>query len=271
MPISAFGPVSRILLLTMVGLVLIFLTAPILILASVSFSPTPYIEFPPSGFSLRWYQSYLTTHEWQQSTWISFQVATLSALLATVLGVIAAYGLRRSRSRLAAFIQPMLVAPMIIPVITLAVGMFYFFAQLGLVNTLTGLTIAHAVTGIPIVIVTVGARLQQVDLTLENAAQSLGASRTRLFFTITLPIVKDSIFTAALLAFVHSLDEVVIALFLTAGDTTTLPRRFFSSLRDYVDPTIAAVSMILIVISAVCLTTAEGLRARTRKNTVTSV
>ncbi|WP_454651219.1 ABC transporter permease [Bradyrhizobium liaoningense] len=261
---GAVGGFGRLWLHIFVGLVLFFLASPIVILICGSFTATSYIEFPPTSFSLRWYQQYLATAEWRSATLVSFQAAILSAALATTLGTFASYSIHRMKGAAAKFVQGCLIAPMIVPVITLAIGIFYLFAYLDLVNTLTGLVLAHAVTAIPLVVVTVGAAFKQFDPNLENAARSLGASWPFAFATVTLPGVKGGVIAAALLALVHSLDEVVIALFITAGDTATLPRRFFSMLRDYVDPTIAAVSCLLILVSALCMLLSEVFRSNTQ-------
>lgn len=257
--------ISDVVLYAFVGCVLFFLAAPILLLVTTSFSAETYIEFPPTSFSLKWYEAYFTRPEWHSATWMSLKAAVLSSILSTVLGVLAAYGLRRLTGRTAKVIQAMLIAPMVVPVITMAIGIFYLFAKLNLVNTLFGLVLAHAVISIPLVVITVGAAMQQFDMALESAAMSLGASRARAFLTVTLPTIKGSVMAGLLLAFVMSLDEVVIALFITAGDVATLPRKFFTSLRDFVDPTIAAISCLLILVSAICMVLAQIFRSRTAR------
>jgi len=176
------------------------------------------------------------------ATWVSFKVATLTTLLATPLGIAAAYGLHVSKVRFARVLTLALISPLIIPIIILGVGVFYLYVKLDMVNTITGLVLAHTILAIPFVVVTVSSGLQQYDLNQERAARSLGASRLTAFRTVTLPQIKGSIVAGSLFAFITSLDEVVIALFISGGQNTTLTRRMFTGLRDEIDPTIAAIS-----------------------------
>jgi putative spermidine/putrescine transport system permease protein len=147
--------------------------------------------------------------------------------------------------------QFLIMLPLVAPGVIMAIGMFYLFARLGLLNTVTGLVMAHTALAIPFVTVTVLAGLQGVDGDLRRAASTLGASPRQAVFLVVLPQIRASITAGAIFAFVSSLDEVVVSLFISGGETATLTRRMFSSLRDQVDPTIAAVSTLLIVISLV--------------------
>ncbi|MDF1587333.1 ABC transporter permease [Marinimicrococcus flavescens] len=258
-----FVPHSRRLwLYAFAALVLVFLVAPVFIVIPMSFSGAQFLTFPPESFSLRWYRNYLESPEWLAATWISLKAAVLTTLVATPLGIAAAYGLNASRTRLATMAQVALVTPLLIPVIILGVGVFYLYVQIGLVNTLLGLVLAHSILAIPFVMVTVTAGLRQFDLNQERVARSLGATRLRAFMTVTLPQLRNSIVAGGLFAFITSLDEVVIALFISSGPQSTLTRRMFSGLRDQVDPTIAAVSSLLIVLSVALLGTAQLLQRR---------
>jgi putative spermidine/putrescine transport system permease protein len=143
----------------------------------------------------------------------------------------------------------MLMTPMIVPVILIAIGTFYVFGKLGLVNSILGLVLAHTVLSVPIVMIIITAALRTYDLNQERVAQSLGSTRLRAFFEITLPQLKFSILTAALLAFLTSFDEVIISIFLSGGGNSTLTKQMFSALRDYIDPTIAAISTLMILLS----------------------
>ncbi|WP_137388941.1 ABC transporter permease [Rhodoligotrophos defluvii] len=227
----------------------IFLLAPIAIVIPISFSPGEFLEFPPSEFSLRWYRTFFSSPEWMSATWVSLKAATLTVLLATPLGVAAAYGLHVSESRLAKSVRPLLIVPLIVPVIIIAIGVFYLYARLALINTLTGLVLAHSVLALPFVFVVVGAGFQRYDMAQELVARSLGASRLKAFLTVTLPQIRPSVISAALFAFITSFDEVVIALFVSRGPSSTLTRKMFTSLRDQVSPTIAAISTILILVT----------------------
>ncbi|WP_342639990.1 ABC transporter permease [Rhodoligotrophos ferricapiens] len=227
----------------------IFLLAPIAIVIPISFSPGEFLEFPPPELSLRWYRSFFSSAEWMSATWVSIKAAVLTVLVATPLGVAAAYGLHVSQSRLATTIRPLLLVPLIVPVIIVAIGVFYLYARLSLINTLTGLVLAHSVLALPFVFVVVSAGLQRYDMAQELVARSLGASRLKAFLTVTLPQIRQSVISGALFAFVTSFDEVVIALFVSRGPSSTLTRKMFTSLRDQVSPTIAAISTLLILVT----------------------
>lgn len=242
-----------------------FLLFPIVIVVPMSFSPSEFLEFPPRELSLRWYRSFFSSTEWMSATVISFQVAVLTVLVATPLGVAAAYGLHVSQSRLTRLLRVTLIVPLIVPVIIVAIGVFYLYARLGLVNTITGLVLAHSVLAIPFVLIVVGAGFQGYDFNQELVARSLGASRLKAFMTVTLPQIRASIVSAALFAFITSFDEVVIALFVSRGPSSTLTRRMFTSLRDQVSPTIAAISSILILLTV--LVAALAFVAHSRRRT----
>jgi putative spermidine/putrescine transport system permease protein len=242
-------PLRRIWLYAFGTLALFFLVLPTLIVIPMSFTPTRVLNFPPSGFSLRWYQAYFSAQDWQEATKVSLVAATVTSLIATSIGTMTAYALHCTQVPLARLIRLLTVAPMIIPAILLAVGCFYVFAVFGLNKTLTGLIVAHTMLAIPLVVITVSAGFQSFDIRQEMVARSLGAQRWKAFATVTLPQIKLSILSAALFAFVVSLDEAVISLFVGGGDAPTLPRRMFTALRDEIEPTIAAVSTLLIAVS----------------------
>lgn len=265
-----FGPATetqithaqRLWLYLFGGLVMAFLVVPVLIVLPLSFSDSDYLEFPPRGYSLRWYQAYLTSPEWMEATWISVKVALMTMLAATPLGVAAAYGLQVAGGRWTRGMQVFLLSPLLVPVIIIAIGVFYLYAKLSLLNTLFGLVCAHTILAIPFVMVTVASGLKQYDMSQERAARSLGASRLRAFVEVTLPQIRPSVLSGALFAFITSLDEVVIALFISNGENSTLTRRMFASLRDQIEPTIAAISTLLIVVSVILLVGVQLLRGR---------
>lgn len=240
---------QRLWLYLLAALVLVFLVIPTLIVIPMSFSGSQYLEFPPTHWSLRWYEHYLSSPEWLQATATSLEVALCTTLLTTPTGVMAAYGLFTSKVRAARLIHLALITPMIVPVILIAIGAFYAYVKLHLLNTLTGLVLAHTMLATPLVLIIVSAGLKSYDMSQEMAARNLGASRLRAFMMVTLPQIRFSVITAALLAFLTSFDEVVVALFISGGDHTTLTRNMFLSLRDQIDPTIAAISTLIILVS----------------------
>lgn len=240
---------QRLWLYCLAVIIMCLLVIPTVIVIPMSFSDSQYLEFPPQTWSLRWYHEYLDTPRWMNATVTSFKVASLTMLVATPFGTMAAYGLFVSGSRLGKMVFFMLMTPMIVPVILIAIGTFYVFGKLGLVNSIFGLVLAHTVLSVPIVMIIVTAALRTYDLNQERVAQSLGSTRLRAFFEITLPQLKFSILTAALLAFLTSFDEVIISIFLSGGGNSTLTKQMFSALRDYIDPTIAAISTLMILLS----------------------
>lgn len=242
---------SRMLLGVAGIAVLLFLVLPIFIVVPMSFSASRFLAFPPPAWSLRWYLEYFGSAEWMLATAVSLQTATAVCLLATPIGVAAAYAIHTSKTRLSALVYPMLMMPLMIPHIIVAVGVFFLFARVGLNNTLTGLILAHSMLAIPFVLITTLSGLQGFDMNQERAAQSLGVNRLAAFLKVTAPQIKGSIVAGALFAFISSFDEVVVSLFLSGGPTSTLPKRMFVALRDEVDPTIAAISSLLIFASLV--------------------
>lgn len=247
----------RLWLYLYTALVIGFLVSPILLVIPMSFSGGDFLEFPPSSWSLRWYRAYLTSEEWWEATIVSARAALLTAIVAPPIGVLAAYALRVSRTTRGTAIRMLVLTPLIVPVILIAIGVFFLYVKLKLLNTTLGLVLAHTVLAVPFVMLTVGARLERFELAQEMVARSLGASRPVAFLRVTLPQIKTSVFVGALFAFITSFDEVVIGLFISNGPYQTLTKRMFASLRDQIDPTVAAISSILIVLSVVVLGTAQ--------------
>ena len=244
---------DRLWLYVVAAIIMLLLVIPTFIVIPMSFSDSQYLEFPPSNWSSRWYTEYLESSKWMRATVTSLQVGVLTMLLATPLGTMAAYALFVSGHRAARAIFVFLITPMIVPVILIAIGTFYAYGRVGLNNTITGLVLAHTVLAAPLVMIVITAALRTYDLNQERVARSLGATRLKAFFVITLPQIKFSIVIAALLSFLTSFDEVIIAIFVSGGLNATLTKHMFSALRDFIDPTIAAISTIMILISTVLL------------------
>jgi len=247
-------PHSRRLWRYAIALVVMFLlVVPSLVVIPMSFSASRYLEFPPSGYSLDWYRALFGSAEWLSAIRTSLTVAVLTVLLATPSGTLAAYVIIQARRRPATAMQGLLLVPMLVPIIMIGVGLFYLYVRLGLLNTVTGLVLAHSMLALPLVMVTVLAGFRTCDMNQEMVARSLGAPRPVAFVTVTLPQIRRSVLTAMLLAFLTSLDEVIIAIFIAGGDRSTITRLMFSSLRDEIDPVIAAISTCLILVSIVCV------------------
>ncbi len=236
---------------------MILLVTPTLIVVPMSFSDSQYLEFPPQNWSTRWYDFYFSSDEWMRATWTSLKAAFLTMLVATPVGVSAAYGLQASKVRFirAAFV--LMLTPMMVPVVLVAIGAFYAYVQLGILYTLTGLVVAHTVLALPLVVIVTGSALKQYDMSQEEAARSLGAPRWKAFLTVTLPQIRFAVVTSALLSFLTSFDEVVVAMFISGGENPTLTRNMFNALRDQIDPTIASISTIMILITTFMMVLAQ--------------
>jgi putative spermidine/putrescine transport system permease protein len=165
----------------------------------------------------------------------------------------AAYGLHVSRLRHANLLLMLLLTPMVVPVILIGIGVFYAYVKLKLVNSMLGLVLAHSMLAIPVVVLVVASALKSFDLDQELVARSLGASRIKAFWMVTLPQIKFSVVTGAVLAFLTSFDEIIVSLFVSGGDNSTLTRNMFNALRDQVDPTIAAISTLIVLATTVLL------------------
>ncbi|MCG5260641.1 ABC transporter permease [Cupriavidus gilardii] len=255
-------PASSLLLRLFCAGVLIYLLAPILSIIPLSFNAEPSFTYPLAGWSLRWYREFLGSQAWQLALKNSVIVAVGSTLAAGVLGTLAALGLSQRQCPLRAGLMAVLVAPMVVPVVITAVGFYAVFAQLGLLNSLAGLIVAHTALGAPFVVITVTATLSRFDNRLMWAAASLGARPLTAFRRVMLPAIAPGIAAGMVFAFVTSLDEVVIALFLAGPEQRTLPRQMWSGMRESISPTITAVASLLIVLSCASLAAAQWLQGR---------
>lgn len=248
--------VSKVLLRGFVALVLVWLMIPVIIIVPMSFSGSRFLAFPPPSWSLRWYEAYLANPLWMQATRVSLAVATASAILATVLGTAAAYALNTSNSRAMRAAQVVLFLPLVVPIVITAVGVFLVFAKVGLLASLPGLILADTMLALPYVITSVLVGLRKFDPVQEMVSRSLGMNRFRTFFVVVLPQIRASVVSGLLFAFIAALDETVVALFISGGEYQTLTKRMFTALRDEIDPTIAAISTLLTVISFLVVTIA---------------
>jgi len=239
----------RIALVMTCALVLLYLILPILIIAPMSFSAARYLSFPPPSLSLRWYQEYLGNAAWIQATRVTLTVALLTVLIATPLGVAAAYAISQSKLRIMRMIHLTLMLPLVVPIIITAVGIFFVYARIGLIATLSGLVLANVMLALPYVVTSVIAGLQSFDATQEMVARSLGMGRLRSFFVVTLPQIKASVVTGSIFAFISAMDETIVALFISGGQYQPLTKRMFTALRDEIDPTIAAISTLMTAVS----------------------
>lgn len=234
-----------------------FLLAPAMIVLPLAFTADQALTFPPPAYSTRWFEQYLNSPIWISATIRSFGVAFATALLATLLGGMAALALARSDSRWGKAIFGLMLAPMIVPRIVIAVGLFYLMAQIGLVASNIGLILGHTLLAIPFTFIAIGAVLKGYDWRLNQAAATLGAGRITVLRLITLPLLRGGIISAALFAFVTSFDELTIALFISGGLKSTLPKQMWDDMYLQLNPTLAAVSVVVLVIVTLLLLVAQ--------------
>jgi len=227
--------------------VILFLILPVFVIVPMSFSSAQYLTFPPPGFSTRWYEKFFGDEQWLESLRLSLTVGVLTTLLSLVLGGMAALGLSKSRFRGKAAVQNFLLLPMVMPTIIVAIAVYGFQSRIGLIGTTTGLVVAHTILASPFIVVTLLSALASIDPNLENAALSLGARPATAFFRVTLPVIKPSLLSGALFAFITSFGEIVVTLFISGVSAITLPKKMWDGVRTQIDPTISAISSILIV------------------------
>lgn len=297
LPIYA-SPLERVWYYTfrvICALIFLFLIAPILVVMPLSFNAEPFftftqkmLHFDPAGYSTRWYDLLLTFPDvptnvprdsawwrvvWDNAAWVnaaknSVIIGFFATIIATFLGTLAALGMSRPEMPYRKAIMAILISPMIVPVIIITLGLFFFYSSIE-VNKwgvpYLGVILAHATLGIPFVIITVTATLSGFDHSLTRAAASLGASPTRAFFKVIMPLITPGMISGALFAFVTSFDEVVVVLFVGKNDEQTIPRQMWNGIREQISPAILSVATILVIVSICLLATLELLRRRSER------
>ena len=255
--------------LVICGLILFYLIAPILVVIPLSFNAVPFfnftpemLSFDPAGYSTKWYQDFFSSLNWQGAVKNSFIIAIFATIISTTLGTVAALGLSRAEMPFKSLIMAILISPMIVPLIISAAGMYFFYTKIGLASTYLGVILAHATLGTPFVVITVTATLVGFDRSLMRAAANLGASPTRTFFKVIVPLILPGVISGALFAFITSFDEVIVIQFVGSYEQRTIPWQMFSGIREQISPTILAVATLLVCISIMLLFSVELLRRR---------
>ena len=256
---------ARGLLVAFSILVFGFLVLPTLAVIPLSLNPSAFLVFPDGELSLRWYRSLAESPAWMRALRNSLAVAVATTLLATPLGTLAAIGLARMRSRAKPFIAGMIAAPMVVPVVVVAIAFYFLFAPLGLVDGFAGLVIAHTVLATPFVVIVVHASLQGFDFELLRAASSLGARPHTILLRVLAPLIGPGIAAGAVFAFMTSFDETVVALFIAGPEQRTIPLQMFEGVREQISPAITAAATLLILASTLLLGAAELLRRRSER------
>ncbi|NMM43104.1 ABC transporter permease [Rhodospirillaceae bacterium KN72] len=227
----------------------LFLLLPSTIVFPISFGNTKEMEFPPSEWSLDLYRQFFNDSAWWGAMTQSLFIATVTTVFTAVLSVPAVYALQRARLPMSSALTHFTMGPLLVPVIVLALGLYLQWAPWGGLDRNLTLVLSHTMLATPFMMISVGASLRHVDPALENAALIMGASKVRIFFRVVLPQLKSGIAAGSLFAFLISLDEVIVAYFVTGPETETLPVKMYSAIRWEVSPVIAAVSTLLTVVS----------------------
>jgi putative spermidine/putrescine transport system permease protein len=226
----------------------------------MAFTSSRFLEFPPPGFSLHWMQVYFGSSLWMTATERSFGVAAVTAPLTVLIAGAAALAVARSGPRWGRTVFALFLGPIIVPAIVIAVAQFYLFARMSLVATTLGLVIGHTVIALPISFVVMVAVLKGHDWRLDQAAATLGANRWRVLWHVTIPLIKGGCLAALLFAFITSFEELTVAIFISGGLKTTLPKQMWDDVLMAVNPTLAAASVIVLAVVFGLFLVAERLR-----------
>jgi len=230
-------------------MVVLFLVLPMTIVVPVSLTPERYLSLPHGSFSLRHYEALISDPVWLRSIRDSLVVGLSATMLAVVLGTLTAIGCWRISSRASGMVRMLMLAPMIVPAIVHALGFYQAWVQFGLIDTYIGLIMAHAIKGIPYVVISVSAALVNVELNLEQAARNLGATAWQTLRMVIVPAAMPGVYAGAVFAFVTSWDELVVNLFVTSRNVYTLPRKIWDGIQDNINPAIAAVATVLMLLT----------------------
>jgi putative spermidine/putrescine transport system permease protein len=229
-------------------MILLYLLAPVIVVIATAFTTTAYPVFPPQGFTLQWFQKFLGMSEFTDAVQRSAVLALSSTAVATVLGTFSAMSFTRYRFRGREAVSAFMLSPILFPTIVLGLALLVFYSKLGLSGSFVGLVIGHSVLTTPFVIRLVMASLAEYDPAVEEAGRNLGAGWWRTFLQITLPLIRPGVLAGAVFAFIISFDELVVTLFLAGPDMTTLPVRIYTFVEFSSEPTISAISTLLIII-----------------------
>jgi len=241
---------------------LFYLVAPMLIVVPVSLTDQRYLSLPQHTLSLEHYRNIIGDNFWFSSIWKSFLVSCVSTTIATICGTLAAIGCWRIASQLSELARALILLPLVVPTIVHALGFYRTWIDLGLLDSYAGVILAHTITSLPYVVITVSASLANFDIRLEQAARNLGASLGQTIRLVIVPCVLPGILSGALFAFVHAWDEIVVLLFITSRRVYLLPRAIWNGINDNVDPTIAAIATVMILATLTGLLVERALRAR---------
>ena len=234
-------------------LVYVFLLAPLVVVVLASFNSADFLSFPPKGLSLRWYVSLWESEVWGDSFRLSLFVTGIVTPIALLIGTLAAYALVRYSFPGKALLSTLIMAPMVMPQIILGIALLTYFSALGLIDSMLGLILGHVIVTLPFTVRLVSISVQNLDPTLEKAAQNLGATPLQTFRRVTLPLLRPGIVAGAIFAAILSFGELAVTLLIAGARTTTLPLRIFNYTEYNFDPTINAVSTIFVLLALVLI------------------
>jgi putative spermidine/putrescine transport system permease protein len=230
-------------------LVFLFLVLPLIIVFGASISDTTYLTFPPQGISLRWFQKIFEIEAFKRTMMTSLQLAVLSTVFALLIGIPAAYALNRHRIQLPTWLSTLFVLPVLVPELVLGFSLLRSVATDAHAPIFVSLLIGHTLIVLPYAVRVVSASLASFDFSIEEAAISLGSPPLKTFFTIVLPNVRSGVIAAFILAFITSINDVSISVFLTGPGVSTLPIQILAHMEQFFDPTVASVSVLLMLLT----------------------
>jgi len=251
-----------VLFAIVVTAILVFLVLPTLLVIPMSVGTASYLEFPPKGVTLRWYWDYLNDADWMGATLFSARIALATAVTATIIGTMAAIALVRGNLPGKGIFLALTMSPMIVPHIVIAVGIFLVFAPIHLTGNFFGFLIAHTMLAVPFVVILVSAALQRFDGALELAALNCGATKLQAFVHVVLPNIVPGVAGGAVFAFMTSFDEATVAYFISGIEGKTISRKMFEDIDFNLTPIIAAVSVVLVIVSLCVMGSLQFLQAR---------
>lgn len=244
-------------LIVATALIYLFLLGPLVIVFGSAFSETTYLAFPPRGFSFRWFENALANNDFRRAFWTSMQVAFSGTALGLVAGLPAAYALVRHRVQLPKAMSLVFVLPILIPEIVTGFSLLKLAATDLNLPVRLALTLGHALLVLPYCVRVIAANLSSFDFSVEDAAISLGSGPLKTFFTIVLPNLRSGVLAAFVLAFITSLNDVSISVFLTGPGINTLPIQVLAYVEQFFDPTVAAVSVLLMLLTVAVMAVVE--------------
>jgi len=250
---AALSALRRPLLAAWSAVVLFYIALPILVVIPLGFSNASYLRFPPPGFSLRWFESYLGDADWLASTAFSLAVAAAAATLAVIVGTIAAVPLTRGRGAILRGLHLLFISPLIVPHIVISVALFFVLARNDQVGNPLAFVLTYALFGLPYVVLVMVAAFSGFDILLERAAAALGATPARVWLSVRLPLLRPALASAFVFAFLAGFDDLVVSLFLSAPGRVTLPMRMWDDIQMEISPRIAAVAVVFFTAAAVML------------------